>query len=60
MEEGYVLDLADTNRRRAASWVEGEPERSFWFGLKTSSHAHHSITAYRCPRCGLLQQYALS
>lgn len=60
MEEGYVLELADGNRRRVSQWIEGEPEKSFWFGLKTDGHEQHPITAYRCTRCGLLQHYAIS
>ena len=60
MEEGFVLDLAHHHRGQVSNWVEGPPEKSFWTGLKIKDKEQHPITSYRCPRCGLLQNYALS
>ena len=59
MEEGFVPDLTHHNRSMVSHWVEGRPEKSFWTGLKVKDRQQHPITAYRCPRCGLLQNYAL-
>ena len=30
MHRGFILELADQNRKSVASWVEGAPEQSFW------------------------------
>ena len=60
MEEGFVLELADNNRKGVAQWIEGETEKSFWTGLNLKERKSFPIVAYRCPRCGLLQDYALS
>jgi hypothetical protein len=57
MEPGFMLD-----RRRSygvpGQWVSGEPERSFWFGLKLSGRKQLTVSAYRCPRCGRLEVFA--
>lgn len=58
MVRGFVVDSM-RNGISAAKWVEGEPQRSFWTGIKLKGLKQHPITAYRCPRCGLLAQYAL-
>ncbi len=60
MEEGFVLDRGHANQARLPEWVEGTPERNFWVGIKTKGKEKHTVIAYRCPRCGLLQSYALS
>jgi len=57
MEEGYLLDRGDHNRKNAAEWIEGPPERG-WFGLKTRGHETHRISTWRCTRCGYLESYA--
>ena len=58
MEEGFVLDRGHANSRDIAKWVEGEPERGFWVGLKVKGRAMRPIESFRCTRCGLLQNYA--
>lgn len=58
MEKGFVLDRGHANRPQPASWVEGEPEPSFWQGLKLKQRAVRPIVSFRCARCGLLQNYA--
>ena len=58
MEVGIMLDKS-RNRIEITEWLEGTPETSFWTGLKTKGKARYTILSYRCPRCGLLQDYAL-
>jgi hypothetical protein len=63
MEEGYLADHAHANALSQAEWVEGAPEMQHWLGmkvgLKTKGHPIRKITVWRCPRCGLLEHYAL-
>ena len=59
MVRGYLLDLGHSNRRRPAQWVEGLPEKSFWQGLTIKNRKLRTVIAFRCPRCGLLLEYAL-
>jgi DNA-directed RNA polymerase subunit RPC12/RpoP len=56
MEEGYVLDQGHWNARHVAEWIKGAPKRSLWKGLELG--VRKQILAYRCPKCGLLEQYA--
>lgn len=58
MEEGYVYDRGHYDAGHVETWVEGEPERSFWAGLKTSDRAQFSVRTFRCSNCGLLKSYA--
>jgi len=58
MEEGYIPDLANSNTPSVPKWTEGQPERSFWWGLNLRNRERLAITTYRCPKCGLLQSYA--
>jgi hypothetical protein len=59
MVEGYLLDLAHGHQRHPAQWVEGAPKKSFWMGLDIKGRAQRTVVAFRCPRCGLLREYAL-
>ena len=58
MEEGYLLESKHGNARDTTRWVEGEPERSFWTGLKLKGHAMLPVETFRCKRCGFLESYA--
>ena len=58
MEEGILLDLGDSNRMYAVSWVRAPVEKSFWAGLRIKSKPRFQVLAYRCPKCGYLQSYA--
>lgn len=55
MAVGFILDNSD-NRRKVANWVEGQPVRSFWRGVKVGTK--HEIQTWRCVRCGFLESYA--
>jgi len=59
MEPGFVIDRGDHNALATQKWVEGEPERSFWQGLKTKHKETHQVTTFRCERCGYLESYAI-
>lgn len=59
MEEGFVLDVGHHSTRAQSTWVEGKPEKSFWYGLKIEDREKRPITSYRCRACGLLLNYAL-
>ncbi len=59
LQQGFVLE--DTrNSRGVTRWVEGAPEKSFWFGLNLRGRTTLPVTAHRCPRCGYLELYAPS
>jgi len=57
MDAGYVLDVTH-GAMAQSSWVEGEPERSFWTGLKVKGHQRLPVLTYRCTGCGYLESYA--
>lgn len=57
MEAGFVVDLTQHHSYAQSGWVEGEPEPSFWTGLKIDERAKHAITTYRCVDCGYLESY---
>jgi hypothetical protein len=57
MERGFVLDRR-RNMAGPAQWVSGEPERSFWFGVKLGGRKRLTLAAYRCPRCGRMEFFA--
>ena len=56
MEEGFTLTGRDTYRR-AAGWVAGPPRKNVLLGLKLP-HKPIDIQAWRCSRCGFLENYA--
>jgi hypothetical protein len=58
MSEGFVIDRGDANQAAVQKWVEGEPEKSFWLGIRTKGREKFTITTYRCDRCGYLESYA--
>ena len=59
LQEGFLLETT-RNSRTATQWVEGKPVASFWTGLRLKGHTRLPVTSYRCPRCGLLELYALA
>jgi hypothetical protein len=58
MEAGFILDRAHMNVLTVSQWLEGEPETSFWTGLKTKNRERYAVATYRCQRCGFLESYA--
>ncbi len=57
MEPGFLMDR-DYSMPGVAQWVEGQPEHSIWYGVKTKGHDVHPVTSMRCTRCGMLELYA--
>lgn len=58
MANGYLLEAGDHNTRTVTHWVEGEPEKSFWTGLKLKDRDVMAVVTFRCPDCGYLESYA--
>ena len=58
MTEGFVVDHGDNGRTMVGSWVEGQPQKSIWTGLKLGGKAKFDIATWRCSRCGFLEHYA--
>lgn len=57
MQEGWVLDHTH-GARAVSSWVEGEPQKSIWVGVKLEGKKPIEIESWRCSRCGFIEQYA--
>jgi hypothetical protein len=58
MERGFLLDRGHANMGNVARWVEGEPEKSMWTGIRLKDRKLRPIVSYRCPQCGLLLDFA--
>lgn len=57
MSEGFVVDNGH-GTRTVAAWVEGQPEKSIWTGLKLRGRTPIEIATWRCGGCGYLESYA--
>lgn len=57
MMTGFIYDRGHYEYKQQQVWVEGEPEQSFWSGLKTSGREAHNVLAYRCKSCSRLEFY---
>jgi hypothetical protein len=57
MEEGFVLDASYAVVLQP-KWMEGPPEKSLLSGVKMRGRAKHSVTTFRCAKCGYLESYA--
>jgi DNA-directed RNA polymerase subunit RPC12/RpoP len=57
MLKGFIFDRGHYEHKEQQVWVEGEPERSFWSGVKTKDRNTYSVDAYRCSDCGRLDFY---
>jgi predicted nucleic-acid-binding Zn-ribbon protein len=58
MEAGFVADLGEhgfTDQK----WCRGEPNKSFWTGLKMKKEDVFPVRTMRCSKCGYLESYAL-
>jgi hypothetical protein len=58
MQPGFLLERGDNNRLSATRWVEGDPEGSFWTGLRIKHRLVLPVVSYRCESCGYLASYA--
>jgi len=57
MEDGFVADRIDSGQVQQ-KWVEGQPQQSFWTGLKISDKRRFKVVSYRCTQCGFIESYA--
>ena len=57
MERGFTLDQG-YGAYTLSEWVEGEPVKSLWTGIKLKGRTRHKIRTWRCRRCGYLESYA--
>ena len=57
MLKGFIFDRGHYEHKEQQVWVEGEPERSLWSGVKTKDRNAYSVDAYRCVSCGRLEFY---
>ena len=58
MGPGYIMDRTHHSSQAPATWVEGEPEPSFWWGTKIAGKEQVQVHTFRCPKCGYLESYA--
>jgi predicted nucleic-acid-binding Zn-ribbon protein len=58
MEAGFILDRGHYNTGTVNIWVEGEPVKSFWTGLKVNDKQQFQVRTFRCVNCGYLESYA--
>lgn len=57
MLRGFMIDNS-YGSRSVSSWLEGEPKRSIWVGIKLGGQKPIAIDTWRCVRCGFLENYA--
>lgn len=58
MEEGFVPDYGFLNEGAASQWIEGQPEKAFFSGIKQKGKKILCIVSQRCTSCGYLEFYA--
>lgn len=58
MNEGFIIDHGDMNFGMVNTWIEGEPVKSFWNGIKVNDKSQFKIKTFRCVNCGFLESYA--
>jgi hypothetical protein len=58
MGEGVIAEKGDS-QWLIASFLPGPPKVSRWFGLKVRRKDLVPISAWRCTRCGFLENYAI-
>lgn len=57
IHRGFIYDRGDYEVKTQQVWVEGEPEQSFWSGIKTSGRDAYKVEAYCCDGCDHLEFY---
>jgi DNA gyrase inhibitor GyrI len=58
MEAGFIPEVVGNGASNISTWVEGEPETSFWTGIATNNRRKLPVSTYRCARCVYLESYA--
>lgn len=57
MIRGFIVDKTHGGTAVPA-WVEGEPRKSLWTGLKLRGRTRIEIATSRCRSCFFLESYA--
>ena len=57
MQLGFIID-GHQNGFAQEAWSPGEPQKSFWLGLKLDRDQMLPVVSYRCLSCGYLESYA--
>jgi predicted nucleic-acid-binding Zn-ribbon protein len=57
MEQGFIVDEG-YGKKLVSAWIAGEPQKSFWAGLRVSARERVEVATYRCRQCGYLESYA--
>ena len=58
MEVGFLRDRAQS-MNKPTQWASGVPETG-WFGaVKLNDVVRYQVEAFRCEKCGFLEQYAV-
>jgi hypothetical protein len=59
MVQGFIVDRSGGGKFiRVSSWVEGTPEKSFWWGTIAPDERHVPVGTFRCSAGGFLESYA--
>jgi hypothetical protein len=58
MESGWLVDATHAGYEQE-NWSPGEPQPSFWTGLKVGKDQVIPVTTFRCPKCGYVESYAV-
>ncbi|MGH9570521.1 MAG: PF20097 family protein [Candidatus Angelobacter sp.] len=59
MEAGFLRDRMQGGASRPEEWMQGVPETTWFAGLKLGSSIRFAVEAFRCEKCGFLEQYAV-
>lgn len=58
MVQGFIFEI-DGSMRKVSTWVEGAPEKSWFFGsAKIPKEKCVPVGTFRCSACGFLESYA--
>jgi|HubBroStandDraft_2_1064218.scaffolds.fasta_scaffold4096351_1 hypothetical protein len=57
MEEGYIPHRV-YGGAQVASWISGQPRKSFLSGIDLDGKYEMAIQTFRCLECGYLESYA--
>jgi hypothetical protein len=58
MHEGFIADYAHGGKVLQEEWVQGQPEKSIWFGANIRNKERYHVVTLRCADCGFLESYA--
>jgi len=58
MAAGFIIDHGH-GTAHISTWQAGDPQKSFWLGVKQAKADQKAISTLRCERCGYLENYAV-